>query len=111
MKKILLSFLILVFLCPMLVLGQELKSFTLKNGLTVYVWEDTSLTDVFGMVSVKAGSVDDPEGFTGLAHYLEHLMFKGTNRIGALDWEKERPIYETIKRSTMNAPKQTIPSS
>ena len=96
MKKILLSFLILTFLCPALVFGQGLKSFTLKNGLTVYVWEDPSLTDVYGMVSVRAGSVDDPEGFTGLAHYLEHLMFKGTNRIGALDWEKERPIYETI---------------
>ena len=40
--------------------------------------------------------VNDPEQYTGLAHYLEHVMFKGTQKIGALDWEKEAPIYEQI---------------
>jgi len=48
------------------------------------------------MVSVKVGAKEDPEQYTGLAHYLEHLMFKGTDKIGALDWEKEKPIYEQI---------------
>ena len=76
--------------------AQGLKAFKLPNGLSVFVWEDPSSPDVFGMVSVKVGSKEDPEQYTGLAHYLEHMMFKGTDKIGALDWEKEKPIYEQI---------------
>ena len=76
--------------------AQGLKAFTLKNGLQVYVWEDSTKTDVMGMVAVRTGSVNDPEEYTGLAHYLEHVLFKGTQRIGALDWEKEKPLYEKI---------------
>ena len=45
------------------------------------------------MIAFKVGSVDDPEQYTGLAHYLEHVMFKWTQTIDALDWEKEKPIY------------------
>ena len=51
---------------------------------------------MFGEVVVRTGAVNDPEQYTGLAHYLEHVMFKGTQKIGALDWEKEAPIYEQI---------------
>ena len=76
--------------------SQELKTFKLANGLTVYVWEDETQSDVFGMVGVRAGSYDDPEQYTGLAHYLEHMLFKGTQKIGALDWAKEEPIYNQI---------------
>lgn len=76
--------------------GQGLKSFRLNNGLQVYVWEDTTQTEIFGMVSVRAGSVDDPEENTGLAHYLEHLMFKGTQTIGAFNWAEERLVYDSI---------------
>ena len=76
--------------------AQELKSFKLPNGLSVFVWEDPSAPDVFGMVTIKVGGKEDPEQYTGLAHYLEHLMFKGTDKIGALDWAKEKPLYEQI---------------
>jgi predicted Zn-dependent peptidase len=76
--------------------AQGLKSFKLPNGLSVYIWEDDNATDVFGMVAVNAGAKEDPEEYTGLAHYLEHMMFKGTDKIGALDWEKEKPVYEKI---------------
>jgi len=76
--------------------AQGLKAFKLPNGLSVFIWEDSSVPDVFGMVSVKVGSKEDPEQYTGLAHYLEHMMFKGTDKIGALDWEKEKPIYDQI---------------
>ncbi len=79
-----------------LTFSQGLKSFKLKNGLTVYVWEDDSQTEMFGMVAVKAGSVDDPEEYTGLAHYLEHVLFKGTNQIGALNWAEEMGVYNAI---------------
>lgn len=77
-------------------IGEGLKTFKLKNGVSVYVWEDSSKPDVFGMVSFKTGAVNDPEDLTGLAHYLEHVMFKGTTKIGSLDWAKESVIYEKI---------------
>lgn len=76
--------------------GQGLKAFKLKNGLSVYIWEDDSKSDVFGLVGVRAGSINDPEKYTGLAHYLEHVMFKGTDKIGALNWTEEEPIYKEI---------------
>lgn len=73
-----------------------LTEYTLDNGLTVYLWEDHDQPDVQGWTVVRAGSIDEPEEATGLAHYLEHMLFKGTDRIGALDWEQERPYYEHI---------------
>lgn len=94
---------------PMMVSAEGLKSFTLKNGLTVYVWEDPSQVEVFGAITVRAGSVDDPAEFTGAAHYLEHLMFKGTERIGALDWEKEKPLYDGIIEKYDQRAKETDP--
>ena len=76
--------------------GQGLKAFKLRNGLSVYVWEDESKSDVFGLVGVRAGSINDPGEYTGLAHYLEHVMFKGTDKIGALNWAEEAPLYGEI---------------
>jgi predicted Zn-dependent peptidase len=76
--------------------AQGLKAFQLPNGLQVYVWEDANMSEVFGMVAVNVGSKEEPEEYTGLAHYLEHLMFKGTDKIGTLDWGKEKPVYEQI---------------
>lgn len=81
---------------PVKALAQNIATFKLGNGLTVYVCEDPNQHDVMGEVVVRTGSVNDPEQYTGLAHYLEHVMFKGTQKIGALDWEQERPIYEQI---------------
>ena len=88
----------LIALCLLWLPGkaQQLSVMTLRNGATVYIWEDKSKPDVFGMVAFKVGSVDDPVQYTGLAHYLEHVIFKGTQTIDALDWEKEKPIYEKI---------------
>ena len=77
---------------------EGLSEYKLDNGLTVILWEDHDQPDVEGYIAVKAGSVDEPSEYTGLAHYLEHMLFKGTDRIGAIDWEKERPHYEEIIR-------------
>jgi predicted Zn-dependent peptidase len=76
--------------------AQGLKAFKLPNGLSVFVWEDATAPDVFGVVAVNVGAKEDPDEYTGLAHYLEHMMFKGTQKIGALDWDKEKIIYEQI---------------
>lgn len=77
-------------------LQEGLTQYKLDNGLTVYLWEDHDAPDVTGYVITKAGSIDEPAEYTGLAHYLEHMLFKGTEEIGALDWEKEKPLYENI---------------
>ena len=76
--------------------AQNLISTKLNNGMTVYIYEDPTQHDVFGEVVVRTGSYNDPEQYTGLAHYLEHVMFKGTQKIGALDWAQEKPLYEQI---------------
>ena len=75
---------------------EGLSEYKLDNGLTVMLWEDHDQPDVTGYVVVRAGAVDEPAEYTGLAHYLEHMLFKGTQRIGALDWEKEKPMYDSI---------------
>lgn len=76
--------------------AETFRKFKLDNGLEVYLWEDHNQPDVTGRVVVRAGSVDEPKEYTGLAHYLEHVLFKGTQKIGALDWDKEKPYYESI---------------
>lgn len=91
-----LSFVLLVLTLPVVAERIPLQQFKLENGLTVYLWEDKNQPDVTGRVVVRAGSIDEPEEYTGLAHYLEHVLFKGTEKIGALDWEKEKPLYEQI---------------
>lgn len=78
--------------------SEGLSIYKLDNGLTVYLWEDQDAPNVYGEVLVRAGSIDEPKEYTGLAHYLEHMLFKGTQTIGCLDWEKEKPIYEEIIR-------------
>ncbi|MDH6312311.1 zinc protease [Parabacteroides sp. PFB2-10] len=96
MKKSVLLLLLLSTLFTTYSHSQGLKGFKLPNGLTVYIWEDFTKPDVFGMVTVNVGAASDPDNLTGLAHYLEHVMFKGTEKIGTMDWEKEKPIYEQI---------------
>lgn len=76
--------------------GQGLKAFKLKNGLSVFIWEDDTKSDVYGAIGVRTGAVNDPAEYTGLAHYLEHVMFKGTDKISTLDWAAEEPIYKKI---------------
>ena len=98
MKKILLSALLLISsiaVCSALT-REGLTEYKLDNGLTVMLWEDHEAPDVEGYIVVRAGAVDEPAEYTGLAHYLEHMLFKGTRRIGALDWEQEKPIYDSI---------------
>ena len=88
--------LIIAVASSLTVSAQGLKGFKLKNGLSVYIWEDNTKSDVFGLVGVRTGAVNDPAEYTGLAHYLEHVMFKGTDKIGTLDWSAEEPIYKKI---------------
>lgn len=72
----------------------DVESVKLGNGLTVWLNEDHSQPKVFGAVVVKAGAKETPD--TGLAHYFEHMMFKGTDKIGTIDYPSEKAILDVI---------------
>lgn len=69
----------------------------LPNGLTVYLSPNKAIPRVTAWIAVRAGSKDDPAEATGQAHYLEHMLFKGTTRLGSLDYAEEAPHLERIK--------------
>ena len=73
-----------------------LRLYTLENGLKVYLSKNTDEPKIQTFIAVRAGSNYDPKESTGLAHYLEHMLFKGTDKIGTLDWEKEKVYLEKI---------------
>jgi len=75
----------------------EVYTFTLDNGLTVYINEDRNTTSVFGAVVVKGGGKSDPKDATGIAHYLEHLLFKGTDQMGTINYSKEKVYLDSIE--------------
>lgn len=68
----------------------------LANGLTVYISTDRQKPRFDAWIAVRAGSRSDPADSTGLAHYLEHMLFKGTDELGTLDHAAERPHLEKI---------------
>lgn len=70
--------------------------YKLDNGLTVYLSENREEPRFYAEISVRAGSKHDPAESTGLAHYLEHMLFKGTRNMGTLDYEKERAHLDSI---------------
>ena len=74
----------------------KVETFYLDNGLKVVLCEDHSAPTIHGMVYVHAGSKNDPLDATGMAHYFEHIMFKGTDKIGTIDWEKEKVFLDSI---------------
>ena len=73
------------------------RFYTLKNGLTVILSENTKEPSIQYRMAVRAGSNTDPRTATGLAHYLEHLLFKGTDRFGTMDYAKEKPLLTKIE--------------
>jgi predicted Zn-dependent peptidase len=78
--------------------GDSLKTriYTLDNGLTVYMTVYKDAPQIQTYIAVKAGSKNDPADATGLAHYFEHLMFKGTKNFGTTDFTKEEPFLLQI---------------
>lgn len=72
------------------------RFYTLKNGLTVILSPSKKEPRIQTYIATKAGSKTDPKDHTGLAHYLEHLLFKGTDQYGSLDWAKEKPLLDKI---------------
>lgn len=74
----------------------QVRFYTLRNGLTVILSPTPREPRMQVYIAVKAGSKTDPADHTGLAHYLEHMMFKGTESFGSLNRVKEKPLLEAI---------------
>ncbi|MBT72264.1 MAG: hypothetical protein CMQ15_09555, partial [Gammaproteobacteria bacterium] len=70
--------------------------YELDNGLRVYLTENHEEPRFYAEIAVRAGSKHDPADATGLAHYLEHLLFKGNQNLGTLDYQAERPHLDRI---------------
>ena len=93
----------------------QARFYTLKNGLTVILSPTSKEPRMQAFIAVKAGSKTDPADHTGLAHYLEHMMFKGTQHYGSLNWAKEKPLlniidglYEEYNHTTDEAKRKAI---
>ena len=74
------------------------RIYTLENGLKVYLSVYKEEPRIMTYIPVKAGGKFDPANSTGLAHYLEHIMFKGTSSFGTKDWEKEKELLDQIEQ-------------
>ncbi|MBK8807609.1 MAG: insulinase family protein [Bacteroidales bacterium] len=91
------------------------RIYVLENGLTVFLNINKEEPRINSNIIVKAGSTYDPKDNTGLAHYLEHMMFKGSDKFGTLNWQKEEPLiaeisglYEAHKQTTDTIKKKLI---
>jgi len=74
----------------------QTRFYTLKNGMSVILTVNHKEPRIVYRMAVRTGSNNDPKDHTGLAHYLEHLLFKGTDKYGTLDWAKEKPYLDKI---------------
>jgi predicted Zn-dependent peptidase len=91
------------------------RFYTLKNGLTVILSPTNKDPRIQCYIATKAGSKTDPSSNTGLAHYLEHMLFKGTDKFGSLNWAKEKPeldkidaLYEQYNKTTDSEKRKAI---
>lgn len=85
----------------------NVMQYELENGLKVYLSINKDEPRISTNIAVRTGSKNDPSDVTGLAHYLEHMLFKGTSTLASLDWEKEKVLlkqisdqYETYRKTT-----------
>ncbi|WP_237144649.1 M16 family metallopeptidase [Pontibacter pamirensis] len=91
------------------------RIYTLDNGLKVYLTDYEEAPRIQTYIAVRAGSKNDPADATGLAHYLEHMVFKGTTELGTANWEKEQEelakveaLYEKYRNTTDAAMRKKI---
>lgn len=76
----------------------DTKMYTLKNGLKIFMSVDKDEPRIQTYIAVRVGGKNDPAETTGLAHYFEHLMFKGTEQFGTSDYAAEKPLLDEIER-------------
>lgn len=72
------------------------RIYTLDNGLKVYLTVNKNAPRIQTFIAVATGGKNDPPNSQGLSHYLEHMLFKGTDKFGTKDYEREKPLIDTI---------------
>jgi predicted Zn-dependent peptidase len=77
-------------------LDKRVIEHTLKNGMKLLLLERHQSPTVATTIMFKVGSVDEKTGLTGIAHLLEHMLFKGTKTLGTKDFKKEKPLLDKI---------------
>ena len=87
------------------------KVYTLENGLKIYMSVYKDEPRIQTQIVVRAGSKNDPASTTGLAHYLEHLMFKGTKSIGTTNWDEESVLLDEIESTFEKYRAETDPET
>ncbi len=75
----------------------DVKEFKLDNGMLFLIVERPTTPQVACRIAIRAGSALEERGKTGIAHMLEHMMFKGTKNFGTLDVEKDKKLQERIE--------------
>lgn len=111
MKKLLVSLLLVCLIFPITLSAQKkydyvsyshdamnVRIYTLDNGLKVFLSVYKDAPRIQCLIPVRVGSKNDPAETTGLAHYLEHLMFKGTPNFGTTNYEAEKPLLDEVER-------------
>ena len=76
----------------------QARIYTLDNGLKVYMSVNKDEPRIQTYIAVRVGGKNDPAETTGLAHYFEHLMFKGTTNFGTQNYEAEKPLLDQIEQ-------------
>src|SRR3954468_3212098 len=91
------------------------RIYKLDNGLTVYMTVYKNAPRIQTYIAVRAGSKNDPHDATGLAHYLEHMLFKGTDKYGSKDYAKEKveldkieALYEVYRKTTDEGKRKSL---
>ena len=78
--------------------AQQTRIYTLDNGLKLFMSVNKEQPRIQTYIAVKVGSKNDPSETTGMSHYLEHIMFKGTEQFGTVDYAAEKPMLDEIER-------------
>lgn len=93
----------------------QTRIYTLNNGLKIYLSVNKDQPRIQTFIGVRVGGKNDPAETTGLAHYFEHLMFKGTQKFGTTNYETEKPLldeiealFETYRKTTDEAERKAI---
>ena len=86
------------------------QCYTLRNGMKVFLSVNDQSPRIAAHIAVRTGSRNDPAETTGLAHYLEHLLFKGTKQFGTSDYAKEVPYLDEIEARYEQYRKVTDPA-
>ena len=76
----------------------QTRIYTLDNGLKVYMSVSDEEPRIQTYIAVRVGGKNDPAETTGLAHYFEHLMFKGSEKFGTQNYEAEKPLLDEIEQ-------------